>query len=547
MDRWLRSAVAVLGLTCSIGVGCSSAGESKPGPAGGSLDGSADAELDAHSSDTGSGGGATDASGETGANPSPEAGSDAGIDASQDAQGDAAPDASPDGPGPESGSCTPVVPAPDKDAWQMRLPSAGFGGIVTASSGGHNDVFLKSPTDYIRIGARLDWGGTVVFFGLTSNPQSNVIDANDTGRELQIALYDPTRAMQQCAWNASCQSSPSTCGNSITFLGWDPVQGGDECGHGAPVLSYGQVGDGLQVLVQPLQWNPDWAKPDCTQSSCGAQGVPVQVQYRMVFRFVSEHVVEVETEVSSQESFSHPSTAQEFPTLYVSHGGSVPDLPLLLDAAGQTVGLSTPGNDGFYYDNFTSPGPWVTWQNTASNYGVGIAMDQGVRDFQGWRGDGVTAPYFHNVRARVAFGLAAGGVVRGLSYLALGGFATVQSELEKALGKRPPFGTVDSPASGTTTTYTPGSPIQVAGWALDTDPVAQVDIQVDGVSVAQLPVSGNRPDVCAVYPMYAGCPNVGFAGSVPTDGLSSCAHLLRVVARDAQGNASVLGERLITP
>ncbi len=319
------------------------------------------------------------------------------------------------------------------------------------------------------------------------------------------------------------------------------MQGGDECNHGAKVLSHGQVGDALEVLVQPLQWNPDWDKKDCTQSSCGASGVPVAVQYRSRFRFVAEHVVEVDTQVESQETISHPVTGQEFPTLYVSNGKGGPDLPLLLNSAGQTVSLNTPGNDGFFYDNFTSPGPWVTWQDSGKTYGVAIAMDQGVTKFQGWRGGPPSAPYFHNVRAQMQFGLAAGATVRGLSYLALGNYGTVKSELEGALKKRPPFGVVDVPAGDTQV----GQSVKVAGWVLDTDKVANVDVQIDGTTVKTLPVSGSRPDVCAVYPMYAGCPAVGYSGDIPVGNLGSCPHLLRVVAKDADGNSSVLGERVI--
>lgn len=429
----------------------------------------------------------------------------------------------------------------------MRPKAAGFGGIHTTTSGGHTDVFLSSPTDYIRVGARLDWGGTVVFFGLTGNAGSNVIDANDTGRELQIALYDPTRAHQPCAATATCASAPASCGNSITFLGWNPVQGGDECGHGATVLSHGQVGDALELVVRPLQWNPDWNKPDCTQSSCGASGLPVDVQYKVQFRFMTEHVVEVATQVTSQESFDHPVTGQEWPTLYVSHGAPGPDLPVLLDAAGQTVNIDQPGNDGFYYGNFTSSRPWVSWQNTNHDYGVGLAMDQGITAFQGWRGDGSTAPYFHNVRAQVSFGIGAGKTLHGIAYLALGSFATVQSELEGALKRRGPFGVVDEPASGASLGYTPGQSIPVRGWVLDNDAVQQVRVQIDGADVATIPVQGSRPDVCAVYPAYASCPDVGYQGTVDTTGLSSCNHLLRVAATDKDGNEQVLGERVIAP
>lgn len=228
------------------------------------------------------------------------------------------------GAGQGGKACPPVVAAPDVDPWKVRAPSAGFGGIFTAQSGPHTDVFLRSPAegnlpaDYVRVGARLDWGGTLVFFGLGANPASNVLDANDTGRELQVALYDPTRSRQPCAADATCLQSNASCGNSITFLGWDPVQGGDECGHGATVLSNGQAGDALRLVVRPLQWNPDWDKPDCSQTACGADGVPVGVTFTLELRFVAAHIVEVMTEVTSQEALDHPVTGQEFPTYLFS-------------------------------------------------------------------------------------------------------------------------------------------------------------------------------------------------------------------------------------
>jgi hypothetical protein len=448
-------------------------------------------------------------------------------------------------------ACAPVAAAPDVDPWSVRAPSAGFGGIVSAQNGPHSDVFLQSPAvgnlpaNYVRVGARLDWGGTLVFFGLGADPASNVLDANDTGRELQVALYDPTRSRQPCAFDASCLQSNASCGNSITFLGWDPVQGGDECGHGAKVLASGQAGDALRLEVQPLQWNPDWNKPDCSQTPCGPSGTPVGVTFTISLRFVAVHVVEVTTEVTSQEAIDHPVTGQEFPTLYVAHGQNGPDLPLLLDAGGQTISLVTPANDGFFYGNFTSPAPWVSWQNANQDYGVGLAMDQGIRAFQGWRGDGQSSPYFHNVRAQIAFGLGAGKVVRGVSYLALGSFATVKGQIAAALAARPPFGVVDAPAAGATATFAPGAPLHVSGWALDTAKLAAVRAELDGVTVASLPVGAARPDVCAVYPGYDGCPGVGFAGDVPTAGLGPCPHLLRIVAEDADGNATVLGERVV--
>ena len=519
---------------CLLTAGCSaSEGE---GPALGTGGTGSDASTEADGPDAL----AQDAGKDTSSDSSADVGADTAADAPVDVGADAPPvEAAADG------SCPGVAAAASVDPFDMRSVSAGFGGIETATSGGHTDVFLKSPTDYTRIGVRLDWGGTVVFYGLSANAGSNVIDANDTGRELQIALYDPSRIRQPCAWDASCLTNSASCGNSITFLGWNPVQGGDECNHGATVLSHGAVGDALEVVVQPLQWNPDWDKPDCTQTSCGATGRPVDVTYRMQYRFLSQHVVEIATEVTSQETISHPVTGQEWPTLYVAHGQSGPDLPLLLQASGQTVTIDNPGNDGFYWENFTSAGPWVSWQNADSNYGVGLAMDQGTTEYQGWRGDGSTAPYFHNVRAQVSFGLDGGSSVRGVAYLALGGFGTVKAELESVLGARAPFGSVDEPAGGAILSYVPGTPITVRGWALDNEPGTQVRVEIDGAVLATLPAHASRPDVCKVYPAYPSCPDVGYEGAVPTDSLDGCAHLLRVVAVDGDGNERVLGERVV--
>jgi hypothetical protein len=441
--------------------------------------------------------------------------------------------------------CPALVAAPNVDPWSVRLPSAGFGGTMTQTNSGHSDVLLKSPApqlDYTRIGVRLDWGGTIVFWGLGANAATNTIDANDTGREVQIALYDPQRNRQVCALDASCLSSTMSCGNSITFLGWNPVQGGDECNRGAST-TWTTVGDALRVTVTPVQWNPDWDAADCRTSACTGAARPAQVQYVMDLRFVNPLVVELSLEVTSGETIDHGVTTQEFPTMYVSHGGGgLPDLPLLLDSAGTAISIDQPANDGFTMKNFVSGAPWVSFQNPARDYGVGLAMDQGLTSFQGWAGNGSMAPYFHNVRANIAFGLAHGSTVRGRAYLALGSFNTIASTLGSVLTQRPAFGFVDSPAAGA---IARGTSISVAGWALAPADLASVVVELDGQQVATLPVNAPRADVCAVYPGYAGCPLVGFSGSVALAGLDACAHLMKVVAVTGAGVRTVLGERLV--
>ncbi|GAC1533785.1 MAG: hypothetical protein NVS3B10_27930 [Polyangiales bacterium] len=433
-------------------------------------------------------------------------------------------------------TCAPVTASVDVDPWAMRVPGTPYVRDFSDAT----SAYLLGPDEYVQIGASLTWGGSVTYFGLPSVAGSNTIDANDPGRELQIALYDPARIYQPCAATASCVGATPACGASITFLGWDPVQGGDRCGHGAKVLSSGRVGDALRMVVQPLQWNPGWDRPTC-DSTCGE--VPAAVTYTLDYRFVDKLVVEIAIQVDSAEAIDHAATGQEFPTLYVAHGAPGPDLARLLDSAGGAVAIDVPANDGFVMKDFTSPAPWVTFQNADSSYGVALAMDQGIRGFQGWAG-GTSSVYFHNVRAPVPFGLPAGGRVRGLAYLALGSLATDQSTIPAVLSRRPPFGVVDAPAAGTTTS---GAAIDVAGWVLDGDPVTSVVVELDGVAVKTVTVDVARPDACAIYPAYPGCPTAGFRATVSTSGLSPCPHLLRVVATDKDGNRTVLGERVVKP
>jgi hypothetical protein len=452
-------------------------------------------------------------------------------------------------------ACPDVTTAADVDPWTERVPSAGFGGIVTSTSA-HTDVFLESPaganpSDYIRIGTRLDWGGAIVFFGLSADPASNVIDSHDTGRDVQIALYDPTRAMEGCAWNASCETSLGPCVNlnpplGISGLGWDPVQGGDRCLYGS-TATWSREGDTLRLVANPVQWNPDWDSQDCTQT-CPTAPVPAGVEYEFDLRFVSSNVVELATQVRSSDGLDHPPTAQEWPTLYVSNGETGPDLPLLLDAMGAPMSFpqEDPTDPGFFNGYFTSAEPFASFQDALQDYGVGLATDQGIRQFDGFVGE-PPALYFHNVRAVIQFGLGTGQTVRGVSYLALGSFETVKAELEHVLAKRPPFGMLEYPPSNATTSYQPDTPVHLTGWALDGTAIANARVEIDDAEAASLPVSAQRSDVCATYPGYAGCPTPGFTGDVPTTTLSACPHLLRVTATDPDGNTTVLGERVIQP
>ncbi len=412
---------------------------------------------------------------------------------------------------------------------------------------GFHDDYLYNKTEYTKIGVRKEWGGSVIFFGLSNGKpginSTNTIDANDTGREVQVAFYDPDRAMQNCAYNASCVSVPSSCPNSITFLGWDPVQGGNRCNVGSGVESSGMEKEYLVVSTIPLFWNPDWDRTDCDSSGCkdiNKKNRKSDVRVIQKIRFITQHVVELDYTVINLSNVEHRATYQEMPTMYTSNGkNGTPDLYKLFDSRGNIIPIDQPaGGDGFYYKNFKSPDGWVAMQNESVSYGVGIYYENKIQDFQGWQ---LRSLPFNNVRGLFNFGIPANGVVRARAYLSLGNYDTIRSEFTTLDSKLGPFGSLDLPANDAEVSGV----LNIAGWALDNKGVTSVYAVIDRSISVTLSYGDNRPDVCNVWPGYNVCntKKVGFYGTYNLSSLTKCPHLLEIYAVDADNNIRRIGSK----
>jgi hypothetical protein len=523
--RWL--VVSALLVSTNAGLDCAT-------PTGG--DGDVDADVEAES----------DADADTGGDADGDTDTDSDIDSDTDADSDVDTDSDLDSDG-DTPECAPVPdPEPVADA---PLPGESPPGRSEATTVDRfNDEYLYDATDYIKIGVRREWGGSVIFFGLVGDGApgmngTNTIDANDTGREVQVAFYDPDRAMQNCAWDAACATRASECPSSITFLGWDPVQGGNRCNVGSGVDSVTNADGVLAVTTTPLFWNPAWDRTDCSSDVCGTAGLRdrrSEVHVVQSIRFVRTHVVEITYSVENPADTDHAPTLQEMPTLYSANGRRGPDLWRLFDSTSTQVPIDTPaGGDGFYYENFESPGGWVSLQNESAEYGVGIYYENRLTSFQGWQ---LRSLPFNNVRARFGFGLPARTTVRARAYLILGSLATVAAEAAWLDANLAPFGYLDTPRPDEPV----GGTITVAGWALDNRGIASVALWVDGVRAAELSYGRSRPDVCIVWPGYPGCPDVGFEGTFDVSSLTPCAHLLEVRATDTDGNERTIARRRVT-
>lgn len=425
------------------------------------------------------------------------------------------------------------------------LPGEGPPALTeTITADGFTDDYLYNASGGLKIGVRREWGGSIVFFGMADgNPGmngTNAIDANDTGREVQLAFYDPDRIMQNCAWDASCAHRPSDCPASITYLGWNPVQGGNRCNNGSGVDGSFFTEDSLAVVSTPLQWNPDWDRPDCDSLGCSdpvAAWRRADVQIRINLRFVAYHVVEMDMQVVNLAGTDHALTLHEMPTVYTANGNRGPDLWRLFTSDGQEVAIDQPANDGFYYRDFTSPDGWVMFQDSTLTYGVGIYHENRLTQWQGWQNRSLP---FNNVRARFSFGIPAWGEVRSRAYLMLGNEGTIRFNAQWLDASLPPFGVLDLPAEDDAVS---GASLQVAGWVLDNKGVVSVQAVLDNREPVELSLGASRPDVCQVYPGYPDCPAVGYVGSLDLTGLSPCAHLLEITAMDTDGNRRVIARR----
>ncbi|MBQ9815915.1 MAG: hypothetical protein IJM59_00390 [Proteobacteria bacterium] len=408
----------------------------------------------------------------------------------------------------------------------------------SVKNGSFTDEYLYDATSYIKIGARREWGGSIIFFGLTDGNKgtnnTNTIDSNDTGREVQVAIYDRSRLRQNCAYNASC--GYPTCEENITHLGWNPVQGGNRCNVGSGYKSVNNKNGIMEIVTIPLHWNPNWDFKDCTSSGCDTdlRNLRSDVQLTQRLRFVSTNVVELFYSIKNLAAIDHTPYEQELPTLYTTYGAN--DL-------GDYRRLMTPDKTEITIPGvikFTTSAPWVTLQNADLNYGVGLLYENGLLHYSGWQKLGV----FNNVRSDITFGLPANGTVNARAYLMLGGFDTIKSLANNLMQTLPPFGVVDVPAEGAAVS---GSNVTVSGWALDNKSVSKVIAKIDEDKTFNLKYGTSRPDVCKIWVGYPTCDKVGYTGTIDVSSLdTNCKHLLEIIATDGDGNERTIARRLLT-
>lgn len=225
---------------------------------------------------------------------------------------------------------------------------------------------LELSNAWVRAGVDLNAGGALTF--LSRGGGENLINNFDLGRQAQLSFFSGPAPF--CAGG----QRPA---KHWEHLGWNPIQAGDDFGHGSPVLDGRGDGRLLYVKCRPLQWPLDRVEGECTfESWLELTGVVVRATARL--------------NNARADTAQYPARLQELPALYANapfcrvvsytgarpfSGGAVSEIPrpagphpwafwvgtegwaALLDAEGFGVGLITPGRVHFTGGFAGRPGP----------------------------------------------------------------------------------------------------------------------------------------------------------------------------------------------
>ena len=107
---------------------------------------------------------------------------------------------------------------------------------------------------------------------------------------------------------------------------------------------------------------------------------------------------------------------------------------------------------------------------------------------------------FNSVRSVYVFGLAPLATVSARAYVILGSYDTIKTLVEWLDVTLPPFGTLDSLPSDMSTDVGDGKAVDISGWVLDNKGVNQLVVKVDSQTIATLPLTVVRKDVCDYWP-----------------------------------------------
>ena len=385
-----------------------------------------------------------------------------------------------------------------------------------------NMLYLESTDgkDTIRVGLDTAWGGAIV---LVTYNRRELVNRFDSGREIQLALWDGEQTYDACA------------GCSGTF-GWNPVQAGDRHRHGSVLIKDSLAEDYLYTKTRPIEWFPD--------NKGGGADRPVATDVIMEqWVTISPwdwRLVHVRYRITYAGQVPHGNSSQELPAVFVNR-----EYDRFVYYAG-----TTPWTNGRVVDTMLPQAPPVPvlympekWAALVDGQGIGLTVyaPQQYPYGGGRRVPGATGPKGFGLvyyRPLIYYSVLPGRVLTG-DYVFVPGDYRVARDLLREIKDSlrttdmvAPFGYVDTPRAGATVSDS----VPVAGWAVDNDSVAKVEVFVDSVDIGTARYGIARPDLRRPY--VAAPLNAGYRYVLNTRLLRNGAHTIQVRVTDASGNVA---------
>lgn len=377
----------------------------------------------------------------------------------------------------------------------------------------------QTNTETVRIALQTNWGGSIVEFSLNG---TNFVNEHDTGREIQMGLWD----------NGNL---PCPC--------WNPTQGGDEYDNGTPTIAQTVTSDSLYTKAQALQWYPDLYGGGPTQPIAS----DIMMEQTVTPVPISNRAFHLHYKIAHLGTDLHTNAWQQIPVVYINDG--VNQLVYYAGAAPWTNSGTTQTEITNQTPNLYAPERWgslVDVQNQGVTLYVPAAYPWAYGAYFPNGGSGPTGNTTVEFAPVVTMTFTPNLIVESDAYVIVGDPQTARRviyDLHQSFEESnvfTPFGSLDAPASnavlsGMTT---------VSGWALAVDSVAKVEVLVDGTVDGLATYGLSRPDIPVVYPNAP--VNVGFTDSLDSSKYSNGAHILNIRVTDSSGNIGIFANRNIT-
>jgi hypothetical protein len=378
--------------------------------------------------------------------------------------------------------------------------------LAAAQQGNRLTLERSSPAGTVRLALDLTRGG---FVSEASVAGRNFVNADDTGRGVQFAIYDGDASYDACA------------GCSGTW-GWNAVQGGDRANHGAAVQSATATNGVLHTVSQASQWSGT----DAGDQTVIEQTVSPVENEPFAFR--------IDFRISYTGTQDRANALQELPAAYaaaacrhlVSYSGSQP-FTGEATSSHALAGLDTPPQPH---------GASERWFALVDDAGQGLTV-YAPGSTATVRGFATADTAFARLDTPLSF--ISGRAVSGHYYLIVGDQAAARQTIyrlhaaDAALDLTAPTAALDAPAANGTLSGTAA----ISGWAVDAGTVAGVEVRIDGQRVADAALGFARPDVQAAVP---GAPaDAGFALNVDTRAWANGPHVLEWRTTDLAGNTNL--------